>query len=254
VDEHEQHELTVEELAAELGTKVSTVRLYQRQGLLPAPTVRGRVAYYGPGHVTRLRLIAQLQDRGFSLAAIKALLDTWQEGGSLGDLVGIEARVAGGAGDEIVMAPTDFATLFPDGAIDPELALRAVELGLVAFEDDGNVRVRSRRFLEIGAEVANLGITLGEIFDEYAATRAACQRMAERFVELFAERVWQPFAAQGYPGDQAARVAEDIDRFRGLGVEVVDLAMRIAIDEAATAAFVDEAGRIQASDEHGGAT
>ncbi len=238
-------ELTVEALATELGTKVSTVRLYQRQGLLPPPVVRGRVAYYGPSHVARLRLIARLQDRGFSLAAIKALLETWEDGGSIGDLVGLEARVAGAALDETILAPGDFAALFPDGAIDPELALRSVELGLVRFEDDGNVRVRSRRFLEIGGAVAELGITLREILDEYAITRAACQDIADRFVALFAERVWQPFAERGYPASDATRVADEMDRFRSLGVEVVDLAMRIAIDDAASAAFVDEAGRLQ---------
>jgi DNA-binding transcriptional MerR regulator len=241
-------ELTVEELATQQGTKVSTVRLYQRQGLLPAPTVRGRVAFYGRAHVARLTLIAQLQARGFSLAAIKALIDTWEGGGSIGDLVGLEARVAGANSDETVMSPPDFATLFPEGEIDPELALRSVELGLVQFEDDGNVRVRSRRFLEIGAAVADLGITLPEILDEYATTRAACQELADRFVALFSERVWNPFAARGYPATDAARVASEIDRFRALGIEVVEIAMRIAIDDAATAAFVDEAARLQVSE------
>jgi DNA-binding transcriptional MerR regulator len=244
----DEQELTVEELATQLGTKVSTLRLYQRQGVLPAPIVRGRVAYYGPSHVARLRLIAQLQERGFSLAAIKALLETWEEGGSIGDLVGLEARVAGAGVDEVVMAPSDFAALFPAGEIDPALALRAVELGLVRFEEDGDIRVRSRRFLEIGGAVADLGITLAEIFEEYAATRAACQSIADRFVELFAERVWEPFARSGYPPNDAERVAGEIDRFRALGVEVVDLAMRIAIDEAATAAFLDEAGRVRPSE------
>lgn len=240
-----EEELTVEELATELGTKVSTIRLYQRQGLLPAPIVRGRVAFYAPSHVARLRLISQLQDRGFSLAAIGALLETWEAGGSIGELVGLEEQVAGAALDETVMTPADFAALFPDGEIDPQLALRSVELGLVRFEEDGNVRLRSRRFLDIGGAVAGLGITLGEILEEYATTRAACQGIADRFVSLFTERVWEPFAERGYPASEATKIAGEIDRFRALGVEVVDLAMRIAVEEAATAAFLDEAGRLQ---------
>ena len=238
-------EQTVEEVATALGTKVSTIRLYQRQGLLSPPTVRGRVAFYGPSHLARLRLIARLQDRGFSLAAIGALLETWEAGGSIGELVGLEEQVAGSSPDETVLTPADFAALFPDGVVDPQLALRAVELGLVQFDNDGNVRLRSRRFLEIGAAVAGLGITLGDILDEYATTRAACQVVADRFVELFKERVWEPFADRGYPATEASEVAQEIDQFRALGVEVVDLAMRIAIEEAATAAFLDEAGRLR---------
>ena len=80
-------DLTVEELATTLGTRVSTIRLYQREGLLARPQVRGRVAYYGSDHVDRLRQIARLQDRGFSLAAIRALIETWERGGSLEDLL-----------------------------------------------------------------------------------------------------------------------------------------------------------------------
>lgn len=80
-------DLTVEELATTLGTRVSTIRLYQREGLLARPEVRGRVAYYGSDHIDRLRQIARLQSRGFSLAAIRALIDTWERGGSLEDLL-----------------------------------------------------------------------------------------------------------------------------------------------------------------------
>jgi DNA-binding transcriptional MerR regulator len=85
-------DLTVEALSSRLETRVSTIRLYQREGLLPPPEVRGRVAYYSSEHVARFRLIARLQGRGFSLAAIRALLETWERGGSLDDLVGPEAH------------------------------------------------------------------------------------------------------------------------------------------------------------------
>ena len=61
--------LTVDDLARQAGTVSSTVRLYQSRGLLPPPTRAGRMAFYGPGHLARMRLIGQLQERGFSLAA-----------------------------------------------------------------------------------------------------------------------------------------------------------------------------------------
>src|SRR5207249_3892317 len=58
-------QLTVEDLAREAGVPVSTVRLYQSRGLLPSPERKGRVAYYGPGHVARMHLIGRLQQDGF---------------------------------------------------------------------------------------------------------------------------------------------------------------------------------------------
>ena len=68
-------QLTVEDLAREAGVPVSTVRLYQSRGLLPSPERKGRVAYYGPGHVARMHLIGRLQQDGFSLASINQLDD-----------------------------------------------------------------------------------------------------------------------------------------------------------------------------------
>ena len=68
-------ELTVDELAARTGMTVRTVRFYAAEGLLPAPERRGRVAYYGVQHRMRLELIRELQDHGYTLAAIERVLD-----------------------------------------------------------------------------------------------------------------------------------------------------------------------------------
>src|SRR6478736_2522317 len=82
-------EWTVDQLAHDHGLPVSTVRLYQTRGLLPAPRREGRVGYYDDEHRRRLRLIAQLQERGFSLASIKELLDGMAAGQSLPVVLGV---------------------------------------------------------------------------------------------------------------------------------------------------------------------
>ena len=58
---------TVDELAAATGMTVRTTRYYAGLGLLPAPTRRGRMAYYTEEHRARLELIRALQDHGFTL-------------------------------------------------------------------------------------------------------------------------------------------------------------------------------------------
>src|ERR1700730_15199712 len=68
------YDLTVEQLAAEVGMSVRNIRNHHTRGLLPAPEVRARVGYYGSEHVARLRLIQDLQADGFNLAAIQRLL------------------------------------------------------------------------------------------------------------------------------------------------------------------------------------
>ena len=54
---------------------VRNIRSHRARGLLPAPEVRDRVGYYGPEHLTRLRMIQELQSEGFNLKGIERLLE-----------------------------------------------------------------------------------------------------------------------------------------------------------------------------------
>src|SRR5215471_12627130 len=147
-------QMTIEELASEAGTATTTVRMYQSKGLLPPPERRGRIGFYGQGHLARLRLIAQLQEQGFSLASIKRLTDAWESGRGLEDILGLETQVAA------VWAPepptrlklAEFRELFAGQAITPALIQRAMRMGLVGF-DGIWVMVKSPKLLEIGLEL-----------------------------------------------------------------------------------------------------
>ncbi len=68
-------DLSVDELAERTGVTVRTIRYYQSEGLLPPPGRLGREARYGPAHVERLDLIAELQARGLRLHAIADVLE-----------------------------------------------------------------------------------------------------------------------------------------------------------------------------------
>jgi DNA-binding transcriptional MerR regulator len=72
----DDQQLRIDDLAHQAGLTVDTIRYYQREGLLPPATRAGRTKVYGPDHVARLGRIRELQARRFSLAAIKALLDS----------------------------------------------------------------------------------------------------------------------------------------------------------------------------------
>lgn len=69
-------EWRIDDLARESGLTVDTIRFYQREGLLPPATRIGRTKVYGAEHLDRLERIRDLQSKRFSLAAIRALLDT----------------------------------------------------------------------------------------------------------------------------------------------------------------------------------
>jgi DNA-binding transcriptional MerR regulator len=70
----------IDDLAHEAGITVDTIRYYAREGLMPAPTPAGRHRLYGEKHLDRIRRIKELQERRFSLAAIRAVVETDRPG------------------------------------------------------------------------------------------------------------------------------------------------------------------------------
>lgn len=67
--------LTIGNLARETGTKVETIRFYEKSGLLPIPArTEGNYRSYNRAHLNRLSFIRRARDLGFSLDQIRALL------------------------------------------------------------------------------------------------------------------------------------------------------------------------------------
>lgn len=234
---------TVDELARASGLTTTTIRLYQGKGLLPGPEIRGRVGHYGPSHLARLRLIAALQQRGFSLAAIRVLVDTWERGATLGDVLRLEEQLAGDAEEPLVLDAAGFARLFPTGEVDPAVARRAVELGIVELRG-ADVVVRRPRFLRIGDELVSLGLSVEEVLDEYAHLKAAADEIAGRFATLFEQRFWQPAIAEGLDEERLAELTATLARLRSLASSIVEAAVGDAIDRAATDRLAAEAARL----------
>ena len=78
--------------------------------------------YYGPGHLARLALIAQLQDEGFSLAGIGRLVEAWEDGRGLDTVLGLEEQIAATWGDEepLTLQPEEFAARFAGVEVTPD--------------------------------------------------------------------------------------------------------------------------------------
>jgi len=110
----------VEELAAATEIGVDTIRYYQAQGLLRAPTRDGRIVWYDDTHATRLTEIRELSDQGFTLAQIRALAD---------DDDPLLRSLISGAGD----APTmDRSELASRSRLPVEAVALAIEIGLLS--------------------------------------------------------------------------------------------------------------------------
>jgi DNA-binding transcriptional MerR regulator len=242
-------QLTIEELASQAGTATTTVRMYQSKGLLPPPERRGRIGYYGQGHLARLRLIAQLQEQGFSLASIKRLTDAWESGRGLDDILGLEAQVAA------VWTPeppkrlklSEFKELFAGQAITPAVIQRAIRMGLVGF-DGISVTVKSPKLLAIGLELVQAGIPVRETMDELEALQGMADSIARRFTTVFERNMWEPFVAAGLPADQIRPLTESLQRLSALAEAVVNAVLRDALRRKAGDFLAQQAPRLDKAD------
>jgi DNA-binding transcriptional MerR regulator len=76
VDNSTQQLLRIDDLAHISGVPSRTIRFYNTQGLLPAPLMQGRVAYYNQEHLLVLNIIKEFKEQqNLPLDVIKHLLE-----------------------------------------------------------------------------------------------------------------------------------------------------------------------------------
>lgn len=213
---------TIDELAGLSGVPSRTIRFYQSKGTLPAPERRGRVAYYGPEHVQRLKVIAELQDRGLRLDAIRDALHQVEQGGdSLQRWLGVGDRLQAPWSDDrpVVITEDD---LLERTHSRPGIIAELRRLGVI--ERQGNSRpatfvVPSPGLLDIGLQLDEAGIDVVTAFEAGAIMRRRITKMADELVEYFSERAGQGFGYGGKPEE----VARSFEALRPEGLRAVQL-------------------------------
>ena len=181
-------DLTIDDLAREAGIPSRTVRFYQTRGLLPRPEMRGRVAHYGPAHVERLRLIAQLQDRGLKIKAIHELLGRVERGETrLEEWLGLEDRLREPwAGDESRIVNADELAALA-GDLRPGRLADLVRHGLVTRRG-GSFLVPSLALLQLALRLETAGVDLDTVAGLQRTLRKRLSRTAEELAEPFLSR------------------------------------------------------------------
>jgi DNA-binding transcriptional MerR regulator len=244
----------VEELAEAASTTVRNVRAYQERGLLPPPRREGRIAWYGEAHLARLRMIGALLERGYSLANIGQLLETWESGSDLRDVLGLEAALTSPFTDETpqTLSFAEVAEMY--GTVDPAALAKAVEIGF--FEIVGTqVRAPSMRLVKVGAELHRAGIPLPALLAELASLRKTLDGVAKGFVTLVAEHVFGPLEesrARGGKGvtHDAKKLAAFVERVRPMAEIAVDAMLAQALERHVRAQLGERIGRALGGPKH----
>lgn len=210
-----------EELARAAGVKVRNLRYYQERGLLPAPRREGRIAWYSEDHLARLRLISDLLGRGYTVNGISELLQAWEAGGGLSQLLGLERAMTRDWVQEepVTMSLAELRELFGPGAT-AEHTRRAAELGYVRIDGD-RVTHRSRRLLEATLALVRQGVPLAEVLDAGDFVQAQAAAVADRFVGLFRRHVIGAGALEQLSAARLDHISDAVAILRPLAGEVV---------------------------------
>ncbi|MER6421544.1 MerR family transcriptional regulator [Streptomyces sp. NPDC001137] len=217
----------IEDLAHRSGATVRTIRAYQDRGLLPRPERRGRANLYSDAHLARLRQIADLLDRGYTLASIKELLEAWDAGRGLGGVLGLVAEVDGPWTDEeaVRISRAELDERF-GGDPDDAAVADAVELGVLepVPGDGDSFLVPSPQELSVAVELHSAGVPLAAISGHLRELRGQVEHIAARFLEFTTEHVFARYLDGPHrPTDaDAAEAASLVRRLRPLAQQTVD--------------------------------
>jgi DNA-binding transcriptional MerR regulator len=215
----EQPQLTIEQLAGRTGMSVRNIRNHQSRGLLPPPEVRARVGYYGEEHVTRLRLIQEMQAQGFKLTAIKRLIG--ELGGSVEEFIGLKRAVTAPFETESpeVLSLQDLADRF--GAAGEKTIAKARKLGMLVPIGDGLFEAPSPTLIRAAEEVTARGVSLNAALNVLEKVKRSSETTSKAFVQLFLDELWKPFNDADQPKERWPEITEAIERLRPLASEVV---------------------------------
>jgi DNA-binding transcriptional MerR regulator len=243
-------QMTVDELAAAANMTVRNVRAYAGRGLIPSPRLVGRTGYYGPEHVSRLRLVRDLLDRGYTLAAVEKALS------------GHSAATAGHALDLLNTLDEPLGRTERPEEMDAAALLRLAEVelagpeeeaafldrltdaGLIERIDDGRVRLLRPFVVRAGAKAMALGLDRASVLALLPLLGEHLHVIAQRFVDEFRAQLWKPFLDTGLPEDRWPVMLESIRSLLPVASQAVLAVFRDELDQVIEEALGEELPRL----------
>lgn len=236
-------EYTVDALARASGSTVRNVRAYQDRGLLPPPERRGRAGVYSDLHLSRMRLINNLLQRGYTLSNIKEMITAWEQGADLSQLLGLEQAISSPWTNETPshVSAQELAEMF-SGDLEAENMRKAMQLGLIESTRDGFL-LKQPRLLNAGAELVRLGIPLGELFEVLEPLRDNVEHVASDLVRL-AARLIDRYGEQIPPSEDLPKLAHLIWRLRPIALIAVESEVQRAMEDAANKFLIERVSNV----------
>ncbi|MGZ4530408.1 MAG: MerR family transcriptional regulator, partial [Mycobacterium sp.] len=222
-------EYRIDDLARLAGTTTRNIRVYRDRGLLPPPLRVGRIALFNDTHLTRLRLITSMLDRGYTIAHVREMLSAWEEGKNLGDVLGLETAIVGTwTTEKPETMPLVDAQLLVD---DRDAFERLVALHVIRV-DGARATVTRPKLIEAFNEIRGYGVKLEKLVDLHEQIVPEIDKISDMLVRAGAEHVLDRIKP-GEPLPADAEIAELITmlvRFRTQAVATVTATLASSIE------------------------
>jgi DNA-binding transcriptional MerR regulator len=228
-----EDEMTIDELARESGMTARNIRAHQSRGLLPAPVVRARTGNYGPEHLSRIRLIQDMQAQGYNLKSIERLLELGPQSARRGAHEFQRAVLEPfGSEEPEVVDSEGISQIFGDPP-DRKLVARAEKIDLIRPIAAGTWEVPSPTLLRAGRDLIELGIPLEHAIAVGDSINKHTTAIAKEFVRLFVKDVLQPMRSDDALTEKdLAEAGEAVERLRPLASQAVMASFGVVMTQA----------------------
>jgi DNA-binding transcriptional MerR regulator len=223
--------MPIEELSRRSGVTVRNLRELQTRGLLEPPELEGRKGRYTKRHLARVTLVRNLQERGYSIAAIADLLEKWK--GSIGPLgiMNFEDGVAAeGVSADRRLDQAEVFALIPELRSDAKLLAQAISVELVCTGADGLLYAPSAELLETARALADTGLPLSVQLADLRVLRKEVELMVRRFRSRFQEHVIAKLERQGMPASAMEELGTRLAHLRPAVVRGVAIVLSAAME------------------------
>ncbi|ULN53875.1 MerR family transcriptional regulator [Mycolicibacillus parakoreensis] len=222
-------EYRIEELARLAGTTTRNIRVYRDRGLLPAPLRVGRIALYNDTHLTRLRLVTSMLDRGYNIAHVKEMLAAWENGKSLADVLGLESAIAGTWTTE---HPETMSRRAAEALIaNPAAFTRLVDLEIIRV-DGMSATITRPKLIAAFREISGYGVDIETLIDLHEQILPHLDAVSDLLVRAGADHVLGRInPGEALPEDtEIAELITMLVRFRTQAVASVTATLASSIE------------------------
>uniref|UniRef100_UPI0035123FFF MerR family transcriptional regulator n=1 Tax=Mycolicibacterium hippocampi TaxID=659824 RepID=UPI0035123FFF len=224
-------EYRIEDLARLAGTTTRNIRVYRDRGLLHPPLRVGRIVLFNDTHLTRLRLITSLLDRGYNIAHVNEMLSAWEQGKDVGDMLGLESAISGSWATE---KPERMSLADAKSLVDDEPGFdRMVAIGVIKLEDDGvDATIMRPKLIEAFNEIRQYGVATDKLIDIHEQIAPLVDQISDILVRAGVEHIGDRLnpGAELPPDTEMAEMITMLVRFRTVAVSAVTATLASSIE------------------------